>query len=62
MNEDPIVAEIREHRKAIAEKHGNDVRRIVEALRKREQESDRKVLNPGPKQRVDRIGSSNPLK
>jgi hypothetical protein len=57
MIEDPIVAEIRRHRKAIAAKHGNDVRRIVEALRKRERESDRKVLNPGPKQHVNRIGS-----
>jgi hypothetical protein len=57
MNEDPIVAEIREHRKAIAAKHGNDVRRIVEALRKREQESDRKVLNPRSKRHLDRIGS-----
>jgi hypothetical protein len=57
MIEDPIVAEIRRHRKAIAAKHGNDVRRIVEALRKRERESERKVLNPGPKQHVNRIGS-----
>ena len=57
MIEDPIVAEIRQHRKAIAAKHGNDVRRIAEALRKREQESERKVLNPGPKQHVNRIGS-----
>jgi hypothetical protein len=57
MIEDPIVAEIRQHRKAIAAKHGHDVRRIVEALRKREQESDRKLLNPGPKQHVNRIGS-----
>ena len=32
MTEDPIVAEIRRHRKALAEQYGNDVRRIVEAL------------------------------
>ncbi len=57
MTEDPIVAEIRQYRKAIAAKHGNDLRRIVEALRKRERESDRKVLNPGPKQHVNRIGT-----
>ncbi len=57
MTEDPIVAEIRRHREAIAPKHGNDVSRIAEALRKREGESERKVLNPGPKQRVNRIGS-----
>ncbi len=57
MTEDPIVAEIRQYRKAIAAKHGNDLRRIVEALRKRERESDRKVLNPGPKQHVNPIGT-----
>ena len=57
MTEDPIVAEIRQNRKAIAAKHGNDLRRIVEALRKRERESNRKVLNPGPKQHVNRIGT-----
>ena len=50
MIEDPIVAEIRRHRKALASEQGNDLRRIVELLRKRERESGRKVLNPGPKQ------------
>ncbi len=57
MTEDPIVAEIRQHRKAIAAKHGNDVKRIAEALRKRERESEREVLNPGPKQHVNRIAT-----
>jgi hypothetical protein len=57
MTEDPIVAEIRRHRKALAEQYGNDVRRIVEALRERERDSGRKVLNPGPKHRLDRTGS-----
>jgi len=57
MTEDPIVAEIRRHRKALAEQYGNDVRRIVEALRQRERDSGRKVLNPGPKRRLDRTGS-----
>jgi len=57
MTEDPIVAEIRRHRKALAEQYGNDVRRIVEALRQRERDSERKVLNPGPKHRLDRTGS-----
>ena len=50
MIEDPIVAEIRRHRKAFAAEHGNDLRRIVESLRKRERESGRKVLSPEPKQ------------
>ena len=57
MNDDPIVAEIRRHRKAHAAEHGNDLRRIVESLRKRERESDRKVLNPGPKQLLNPTGS-----
>lgn len=56
MTDDPIVAEIRRHRQAIAAKHANDVRRIAEALRKRERESSRELLNPGPKQRVERTG------
>ncbi len=34
MIEDPIVAEIRRHRKEHAAKYGNDLKRIVEALRK----------------------------
>jgi len=57
MTEDPIVAEIRRYRKAIAAKHGNDIRRIAEALRKRERESRRELQNPGPKRRLDRTGS-----
>ena len=57
MTEDPIVAEIRRYRKALAEQYGNDIRRIVEALRQRERDSGRKVLNPGPKHPLDRTGS-----
>lgn len=57
MNEDPIVAEIRRHRKEHAVEHGNDLKRIVEALRKRERESKRNLLNPGPKVRLDKTGS-----
>ena len=57
MNEDPIVAEIRGHRKAIGAEHGNDLKRIVESLRKRERETTRKVLNPGPKRIPDHAGS-----
>ena len=49
MIEDPIVEEIRRHRKAHAAEHGNDLGRIAQALRKHERESSRTVLNPGPK-------------
>ncbi len=57
MIEDPIVAEVRRHRKEHAVEHGNDLKRIVEALRKRERESKRNLLNPGPKLRLDKTGS-----
>jgi len=57
MIEDPIVAEVRRHRKEHAAEHGNDLKRIVEALRKRERESKRNLLNPGPKLRLDKTGS-----
>lgn len=52
MIKDPIIEEIRQHRRAHAAEYGNDLGRIVQALRKRERESDRPVLNPGPKKRL----------
>ena len=52
MLEDPIVEEIRQHRKAHAAEHGNDLGCIVQSLRKRERESDRPLLNPGPKKQL----------
>jgi len=57
MIKDPIVDEVRRYRKEHAKKYGNDLKRIVEALRKREQESKRILLNPGPKLRLDKTGS-----
>ena len=44
-----VVEEIRQHSKAHATEHGNDLERIVQAVRKRERDSDRPLLNPGPK-------------
>ena len=49
MIKDPVVEEIRQYRRAHTAEHGNDLGRIVQALRKRERESGRPVLNPGPK-------------
>jgi len=57
MVEDPIVAEVRRHREEHAAEHGNDLKRIVEALRKRECESKRNLLDPGPKMRLEKTGS-----
>jgi hypothetical protein len=50
MINDPIVEEVRRYRKEHAALYGNDLNRIVEALRKKERESKRIQLNPGPKQ------------
>jgi hypothetical protein len=49
MINDPIVEEVRRYRKEHAARYGNDLNRIVEALKKRECESHRIRLNPGPK-------------
>jgi len=49
MINDPIVKEVRLYRKEHAARYGNDLNRIVEAFRKKEQESGRVCLNPGPK-------------
>jgi len=57
MVEDPIVAEVRRHREEHAAEHGNDLKRIVEALRERECESKRNLLDPGPKMRLEKTGS-----
>lgn len=56
MTEDSVVEEIRRHREAHAAEHGHDLARIAQALRKREQESDRMVLNPGPKRKAGAAG------
>lgn len=57
MIEDPIVEEVRRHRKEYAEKYGNDLKRMVEALRKREKESNREICNPGPKHQLNKTVS-----
>jgi len=49
MINDPIVDEVRRYRKEHAARYGNDLHRIVEALKKRECESQRIRLHPGPK-------------
>ena len=57
MNEDPIVAEVRRNRKTLSERYGNNLRRFAEFLRKQEQESEREVLDPGPRRQLHRTGS-----
>jgi hypothetical protein len=49
MINDPIVEEVRRYRQEHAALYGNDLSRIVEALRNKEQVSNHVKLNPGPK-------------
>ena len=49
MTDDPIVEEVRRYRKEHSAQYGHDLNRIVEALRKKERESTRIQLSPGPK-------------
>jgi len=47
-SEDPIVAEVRRIRAENAAKHDNDIRRITEDARRRQQASGRKVVSLAP--------------
>nr|VFJ76801.1 MAG: hypothetical protein BECKFM1743C_GA0114222_109482 [Candidatus Kentron sp. FM]VFJ77042.1 MAG: hypothetical protein BECKFM1743A_GA0114220_109572 [Candidatus Kentron sp. FM]VFK24328.1 MAG: hypothetical protein BECKFM1743B_GA0114221_109852 [Candidatus Kentron sp. FM] len=49
MIEDPIVSELRRHREEHAASYGHDLKKIVAALRERERQSGRVMLNPGPR-------------
>jgi len=49
MIDDPIVEELRAHRKAFAEAHGNDLMQIAEALRLREMAADVPRVRFAPK-------------
>ena len=49
MRNDSIVEEMRAHGREFAVKHGNDIRRICEALRELETVSGRKVMRREPK-------------
>ena len=57
MIEDPIVEEVRKQRKEHAAAYGHDLRRIIAALREREAQSRRPVLNPGPRFLLQKTGS-----
>ncbi len=41
---DPLIREIRQIKTAIAGRHGNDVKRLLASLRKREKASGRKLV------------------
>ena len=57
MRSDPIVEEMRAHGREFAAKHGNDIRRIGEALRDLEAASGRKVVRREPKRLERKAGS-----
>ena len=57
MIKDPIVEEVRRHRQEHADENKNDLEKIIQSLRMRERNSKRKLLNPGPKSRLDKSGS-----
>lgn len=59
MIEDPIVAEVRKYREEHAASHGHNLQRIVAALREREKQSLRAVLNPGPKYLFEKREADN---
>ncbi|MCI5148698.1 MAG: hypothetical protein D3916_04795 [Candidatus Electrothrix sp. MAN1_4] len=55
MIDDPIVEEIRRFRREHAARYGNNLQRIVEALREKEWLPDRVRLNPGPKRLMGKV-------
>ncbi|MCF6319318.1 MAG: hypothetical protein L3J83_08580 [Proteobacteria bacterium] len=57
MKEDSIVSEIRKHRANHAAKYDNDLGKICEALRKKQNNSERKVVTGRPKILLNKTGS-----
>lgn len=60
MKLDPVLAEIRETREAYSERFGGDVSAMLADLRKREQQSGRKLVSRAPKRIAnDETGKSD---
>lgn len=57
MIKDPIVEEVRRYRQEHSKENNDDLDRIIESFRKREHDSKRKLLNPGPKFKMDKMGT-----
>ena len=53
MVDDPIVEKIRRYRREHAARYGNDIPRIFEALREKERQSGRKLVNFCPRKLTD---------
>ena len=54
MSRDPIVDEVRAHRTAIAQEHGNDLKAIIAALKQKQGADGRRV--------VSFVGKREPIK
>ena len=52
MSRDPIVDEIRVHRTAIAQEHGNDLKTIIAALKRKQGADGRRVVSFVAKQEL----------
>ena len=57
MNEDPIVAEIRQYRSEHAKKYNNDLNLICQALREAEAKSERIIVHRKPRLLILKTGS-----
>ena len=45
MSRDPIVDEVRAHRTALAQEHGNNLKAIIDALRRKQGADGRRVVS-----------------
>ena len=45
MSRDPIVDEVRAHRTAIAQEHGNDLKAVIAALKRKQGVDGRRVVS-----------------
>jgi len=45
MSRDPIIDEVRAHRTAIAQEHGNDLKAIIAALKRKQGADGRRVVS-----------------
>ncbi len=51
MNPDPVIAETRKAKEAIATRHGNNVRKLAKDLIKRQNEDERRLAGPAQRRR-----------
>lgn len=57
MRDDPIVEEVRRYRQQHAARYGNDLKKICEALRERQAESGRRLVQRAPRLQLPKTGS-----